>query len=277
MSIDLQKVRSLFEKRDNVSDVAFLMREIARRMNERLSVMKIEPSRIIDAGCGYGDDLKILSEIFPDARLTGVDASFAVLTHAKKYGNRTDNTFDYVCGDFCRLPFEGMVFNMVWSNLGLHWHNDIASVFREWMRVLAQGGLMMFSCFGSGTWSSLRDFCNGLDKYSHVIEFDSMRDIGDKLVKAGFVAPVLEREWITVTYATAEKMLTDIRAFGGNPLDERPRGLWGKKCYRKLMDYLNAGRNENGSLSLEFEVIYAHAFKEKTLEQKARMIKFFER
>ena len=50
MSIELQKVRSLFEKRTRVTDVAFLIREIANRMNERLSVMKITPLRIMDAG-----------------------------------------------------------------------------------------------------------------------------------------------------------------------------------------------------------------------------------
>ena len=85
MSIELQKVRSLFEKRTRVTDVAFLIREIANRMNERLSVMKITPLRIMDAGCGHGDDLQMLSEKFPEARLTGADASFAMLSRARGY------------------------------------------------------------------------------------------------------------------------------------------------------------------------------------------------
>ena len=275
MSIELKKVRSLFEKRTRVTDVAFLIREIANRMNERLSVMKITPLRIMDAGCGHGDDLQMLSEKFPEARLTGVDASFAMLSRARGYRCHAGNRLDYVCGDFGLLPVRRSVFDMIWSNLSLHWHEDIASVFKEWVRVLAQEGLMMFSCFGPGTWSALRNFCNGLDAYSHILEFNSMREIGDKLIGAGFVAPVLEREWITVTYATAEKMLADIRAFGGNPLKGRPKGLWGKKSYRKLMEYLDAEQSEYGLLSLEFEVIYAHAFKEKKLVRQERIIEIF--
>ena len=66
MSIELQKVRSLFEKRTRVTDVAFLIREIANRMNERLSVMKITPLRIMDAGCGHGDEVERSGCIFCD-------------------------------------------------------------------------------------------------------------------------------------------------------------------------------------------------------------------
>ena len=80
---------------------------------------------------------------------------------------------------------------------------------------------------------------------------------------------------ITVTYATAEKMLADIRAFGGNPLKGRPKGLWGKKSYRKLMEYLDAEQSKYGLLSLEFEVIYAHAFKEKKPVRQERIIEIF--
>lgn len=275
MSVELQKVRSLFEGQSRVADVAFVIREIAKRMNERLSVMKIMPSRIMDAGCGYGDDLKTLSERFPDAQMVGVDASSVMLDHAKRCRCNTDSMVHYVCGDFSRLPFGQAAFDMIWSNLGLHWHGDIVSVFREWMRVLTRDGLMMFSCFGQGTWTALRNIYSGLDKYSHVLEFNSMRDIGDKLIEAGFFAPVLEREWITVTYETAEKMLADVRAFGGNPLSGRPKGLWSKKHYRKLMDCLNAGQDGNGLLSLEFEVIYAHAFKGKESGRDEQIIEVF--
>lgn len=41
------------------------------------------PHRIIDLGCGPGDILVRMARTWPDARLTGVDGSRAMLTHAR--------------------------------------------------------------------------------------------------------------------------------------------------------------------------------------------------
>ncbi len=275
MPIELRKVRPSFEKRARAADIAFLLREIAKRMNERLSVIKIMPSRILDAGCGYGDDLKVFAENFPDARIVGIDTSLAMLDHVRRDWHDRDGMIDCVCGDVGSLPFGQAVFDMVWSNLVIHWHEDAASVFREWISVLRQDGLLMFSCLGQGTWSGLRNVCKDMDKYSHILEFGSMRDIGDSLIDAGFTAPVLEREWVTVTYSTVEKMLADVRAFGGHLPGGRPVDPRNMDDYKKLVNCLNTKRNEDGWLSLEFEIIYAHAFNGKVAMREERVIEIF--
>lgn len=275
MPIKLRKDRSLFDKRAKVADIAFLSREIAKRMNERLSVIKIMPSRILDAGCAYGDDMKAFSENFPDAWIVGMDTSLTMLGHIRKHLHDRDGMIDCVCGDVGSLPFGQAVFDMVWSNLLIHWHEDAASVFREWISVLRQDGLLMFSCLGQGTWSALRNICKGIDKYSRILEFDSMRDIGDSLIDAGFAAPVLEREWINVTYSTVEKMLTDVRAFGGHLPGNHPEDPRDVNDHKKLVDCLNAERDGDGLLSLEFEIIYAHAFKGKETMREERVIEVF--
>ena len=71
----------------------------------------------------------------------------------------------------------------------------------------------------------------------------------------------MDMEVITVTYATTQALLADVRAFGGNPLATRARGLTGKAAWRKMEAVLERGRRPDGKLGLTFEVIYGHAFR----------------
>jgi SAM-dependent methyltransferase len=48
-----------------------------------------KPGRILDFGCGTGETSAHLAEMFPDARVTGVDASPECVAHAEqRYGSR---------------------------------------------------------------------------------------------------------------------------------------------------------------------------------------------
>ena len=88
-----------------------------------------------------------------------------------------------------------------------------------------------------------------------------MHDFGDMLVNAGFSTPVMDMETLTVTYGSVEKLMADVRAMGGNPLDSRRRGLLGKQAWQRAMDVLEQSRRADGKIPLTFEVIYGHAFR----------------
>ncbi|NLC23584.1 MAG: SAM-dependent methyltransferase, partial [Oxalobacter sp.] len=75
-----------------------------------------------------------------------------------------------------------------------------------------------------------------------------------------FVSPVLDREVIHVTYEHVNRLLSDVRALGGNALRTRRQGLMGKTAYSDLLDYLENERDADGRISLPFEIIYGHAF-----------------
>ncbi|KAB0633211.1 class I SAM-dependent methyltransferase, partial [Burkholderia territorii] len=80
---DARRLRRIFDRRAAAFDaVAFLPREIAQRMNERLEYIKVSPAAVLDAGCGPGDDLPALRARFPEAPVFGVDLSGAMLARA---------------------------------------------------------------------------------------------------------------------------------------------------------------------------------------------------
>jgi len=271
--IDLDRVRALFSDPARVAEADFLRREIASRMHERLQLVKVNPLRVLDAGCGTGPDLPALQKSYPAAQILGVDTAPAMIAAARGQAAKSGlsqligkllpakSGIDYLCADMADLPLARNNVDLVWSNLALHWHPQPDRVFAEWHRVLKVGGLLMFSCFGPDTLQELRTAFAEVDLAPHTLPFVDMHDFGDQLVEAGFAEPVMDMEKITVTYDTAEKLLADARALGGNPLQTRRKGLLGRQAYQRMLQGLEKQRRADGKLALTFEVIYGHAFR----------------
>lgn len=279
--IDLARVRDSFADPTRTTESSFLRREVAGRMRERLSLIKISPEFVLDAGCGEGGDLTTLQKHFPPATLLGLDASIGMLQLAQgnqaaalsamqrllkqwlpsKIGMGKESQAALLSGNFAQLPLRQNAIDLVWSNLALHWHPQPDAVFAEWRRVLRQDGLLMFSCFGPDTFKELRTAFAAVDETAHTLPFVDMHDFGDMLVNVGFSTPVMDMETLTVTYTSVEKMVKDVRAWGGNPLDSRRRGLLGRHAWQQMLDILQQNRREDGTIPLTFEVIYGHAFR----------------
>jgi malonyl-CoA O-methyltransferase len=275
------RVRALFAQPERIKASAFLRREIALRMQERLALVKITPQRLLDAGCGDGADLLPLQRRYHAAQVLGTDASDAMLHRAhdaQRAGSSTlrrwlkqwmpaglqvghDVTAGLLCSDFAQLPLAAQSLDLIWSNLALHWHPAPDRVFAEWRRVLRVDGLLMFSCFGPDTFKEIRHAFAALDDAPHTLPFVDMHDFGDMLVEAGFATPVMDMETLVVTYRDVDKLLAEVRALGGNPLATRRRGLTGKDGWQRFRKQLEQLRGADGTIALTFEVIYGHAFR----------------
>lgn len=278
--ISLNQVRHLFASPIRVEGGQFLLREIANRMAEKLALIKIDANRVLDVGCGTGVDLLNLCERFPEATsIVGLDGSSAALLQAPRYetsasgmrdsflnrilsvGSKKKRQIDLVCADFARLPVASSRFDVLWSNLALHWHPTPDLVLREWFRVLEKNGIVMFSSFGPDTFIELKRAFSEVDDFPHVLPFVDMHDFGDMLVAAGFATPVMDVERITLRYTKLEQLFADLKAFGGNPLTSRRPGLMGRKAMAKLCAQLEKNRAEDGRIPLTIEVVFGHAFK----------------
>ncbi|WDZ95537.1 methyltransferase domain-containing protein [Herbaspirillum sp. WKF16] len=278
--IDLPLVRRRFGRPQRVAESDFLRREVSARMQERLALVKIAPAEVLDAGCGEGADLPVLQKRYPEAQVLGLDGAYGMLAVAAEHqrgaqsavnrlfgsinkwlGAAGGNGPELACADFARLPLAANSLDLVWSNLALHWHPQPDRVFAEWRRVLRVEGLLMFSCFGPDTLREVRSAFESIDLAPHTLPFVDMHDFGDMLVNAGFSTPVMDMETITVTYETPQRLLEDVRAWGGNPLESRRRGLLSRAQHARLEAALEGMRNRDGKIPLTFEVVYGHAFR----------------
>ncbi|MBL8482755.1 MAG: hypothetical protein JNJ60_11190 [Rhodocyclaceae bacterium] len=92
-------------------------------------------------------------------------------------------------------------------------------------------------------------------------DFIDMHDLGDMLVAAGFEAPVMDVDYLTLTYADLAALRNDVRHNGAcNALAGRARGLLGRAAGRRVIAAADQLRRE-GRLPLTLEVVYGHAWK----------------
>ena len=71
--------------------------------------------------------------------------------------------------------------------------------------------------------------------------FVDMHDIGDMLVAAGFSAPVMDMEMLSLAYPRGADLLADLRASGQTcARGDRPRGLAGRRGRERLLAALAA-------------------------------------
>jgi malonyl-CoA O-methyltransferase len=270
-----QAVRAAFERAaPDYDDAAVLQKEVARRLDERLEMMKFTPATVLDAGCGTGFGLPLLRARYPDARLLALDLAHGMLRetlarHGAPAGWRgwlsrltpNPSRLTPICADLERLPLKADSLDLLWSNLTLQWMGDLEATVQGLHRVIRPGGLLMFSTFGPDTLKELRAAFAGLDDgHGHVNRFTDMHDIGDLLVHAGFTSPVMEMEYLTLTYADLHALLRDLKAIGAHTvLDQRRAGLMGKTAWRRLAENYEHFRRD-GRLPATYEVIYGHAW-----------------
>jgi len=243
-----------------------LQREVCTRMLERLDYIKLQPARLLDAGSGTGWGGRQLAEKYPAAQIVSLDIAIGMLQAAQDKSSWWKKLFGgagplQVCADVEALPLAANSVEMIWSNLAVQWCNDLPATFVELHRVLKTDGMLMFSTLGPDTLKELRLAFKGVDERSHLNRFADMHDIGDMLMQAGFAEPVMDMEYMTLTYEDVRGVLHDLKGIGAhNTTAGRGQGLMGKAAWARLLDNYEKLRRD-GRLPATYEVVYGHAWK----------------
>jgi len=261
-AIDARTARRHFDRAAQTYAAASpLEAEVGARMLARLDYIRATPRRMLDAGAGPAREADALAARYPGAALLALDASLAMLRAGQRsrglraWLRRAPRTLP-VAADFARMPFASGCVDLLWSNMALHWAPAHEAVLREFARVLAPNGLLMFSTLGPDTLKELRRAAGS----AQVHRFMDMHDIGDLLLGAGFAAPVMDAEIVTLTYADPESLFADLRCSGQTSARaDRARGLHG----RGFLEQLRAAIVEQAGgdrIAATFEVVYGHAW-----------------
>ena len=140
--MDFAAIRKRFAVPSRIAGSAFLRREVANRMHDRLAGIRLKPLRVLDAGCGEGADWVRLKARFPAASVVALDAAKEMLQAGRAAAGGVP--VNLVCANFAQLPFLPGSFGMVWSNLALHWHPLPFQVFSAWKAALNADGMLLF-------------------------------------------------------------------------------------------------------------------------------------
>ena len=237
--------------------------EIARRMAERLAIVKLQPARIVDWWSTLGGGAALLRETYPKAQIAAVEPTDAWVQRRREaertpwWSPRRRSAVQVLReGDELGAPAQ-----LVWANMMLHAVKDPPALIARWQRALAPDGFLMFSSFGPDTLRELRALYARLGWPAPTPAFVDMHDFGDMLVQAGFADPVMDQETLMLSWPTPQALLAELRALGGNIAPDRMPGLRTPRWRARLEAALQSLAGADGRLQASFEIAYGHAFK----------------
>jgi NADH dehydrogenase [ubiquinone] 1 alpha subcomplex assembly factor 5 len=232
----------------------FLIAEAAARLADRLDDVTRRFPRALDLGSRDG----VL------ARLVAGRGGIETLVHA-------DAAFGYarlapapaLVAEAEALPFHTASFDLVLSNLELHWTNDLPGALLQLRQALKPDGLLLASLFGGETLRELRrafleaELEEEGGASPRVAPFADVRDLGMLLQRAGFALPVVDSDSIDVTYGDALALMRELRAMGeSNAVGER------RRSFTRRATLLGAGRRyhelfagPDGRVPAHFEIV----------------------
>jgi malonyl-CoA O-methyltransferase len=250
-------------------EASWLHDEVGQRMEARLQWMRQSPHTWLDwmpLNGGLATHQRV-RERYPQAKVYVHEAS--AQRHAQAWSQLRGPWWAHVwqrCLGRDTLqrgePPAGQM-QMLWANMVLHLTADPQALLKQWQQMLAPDGFVMFSCLGPDTLRELTEVyrAQGWPAPSH--DHTDMHDWGDMLVQSGFAEPVMDMERLTLTYASPERLLEDLRRMGRNLRRDRFTGLRGRAWLARLHQALMglARPSHDGRLVLTIEVIYGHALK----------------
>ena len=125
---------------------------VSRQSDDGMGLVdKLSPltgSNVLDLGCGTGFLANVLAErVGPDGKVTAVDPDKERIRIArKKYGKRSNIEFL----DGSSESFPSGPYDIVFSNLVMHWIKDKETAFRNVYKNLIVGGRFAFVCAENG-------------------------------------------------------------------------------------------------------------------------------
>ncbi len=263
--VDTVALARAVQRLNQAATPPWLHGEVARRMVERLPIVRLQPTTVMDWGSFVGSSSALLRAAYPQARLIAVepDAARRDATAAasalpwwspRRWSGKGSValTPDALDVGQCQL---------LWANMVLHGVADPQAEMQRWQRVLAVDGFLMFATLGPGTLGGLRTLYAQWGWPAPFAPFVDMHDLGDMLLHAGFADPVMDQEQITLTWSTAEAALAELRSLGANVALARTRGLRTPRWRALLIEQLQAVCSRDGRIALDFEVVYGHAFR----------------
>ncbi|MCW5771829.1 MAG: methyltransferase domain-containing protein [Rhodospirillaceae bacterium] len=246
------------------ADAEFLHREIGDRLLERLDEVKRGFACVLDLGCRDGFLARALARRAGVERVMQADVSpaFARLARA------ANRFFPTVVADEETLPFAPGSFDLVVSNLALHWVNDLPGALIQLRRALKPDGLLLAAMFGGETLTELRQALLSAEiteeggASPRVSPHADVRDAGALLQRAGFALPLVDRDRIQVTYEHVFSLMADLRLMGEtNALRERRRGFTRRSTMLTAAEeYLRRYADKSGRLIANFDIVYLTAW-----------------
>lgn len=262
---DVRAIGHQLDRLARAQAAPWLHQEVARRMAERLTVIRQRPATWLDWWGFLGGGASAVAAVWPEAQRWVAEPTPTLLARSRDAVRAPWWARVRRDGPRNRVVAVGAVADasagMVWANMMLHWAAHEEDTIARWQRALAPGGFLMFSTFGTMTLRALHEAYAAAGWPAPQAPWVDMHDLGDLLVQGGFADPVMSQETLTLTWSSPGAALAELRAIGGNVAPGRSAGLRTPRWRRQLEAALAQHAGRDGRIALDFEIVYGHAVK----------------
>jgi SAM-dependent methyltransferase len=167
------------------------------------------------------------------------------------------------------LPFAPESFDLVASNLALHWVNDVPGTLAQIHACLKPGGLFIAALIGEYSLHELRGclldaelaVTGGISpRLSPTIDLLTASAL---MQRGGFSLPVTDKETVTLLYRDMFALMRDLRGMGqANAHAQRPRHASRRAIFFEAARlYQERFSDAQGLIPATFDIIYLHGWK----------------
>lgn len=241
-----------------------LRSEMAWHVSDRINDVSREFPLGLDLGCATGN---LGKDVDSDAVKVMVQSDISGgMLQAFDEGAR-DRGFRIQADDEV-LPWKDNTFDIVTSNLALHWVNDLPGAFAQIKNVLVPDGLFIATIFGGETLYELR--CSlqlaEIERKGgfapRISPFAQLKDCGALLQRAGFTLLTVDVDEITMNFPTPYHVMEDLRGMGeSNAAMRRQQLLSTETLAAAAATYTSLYGNEDGTVPATFQVIHLVGWK----------------
>ncbi len=231
----------------------FLIREVAERLADRLNDTHRQFSSILIIGSHTGQLADMLAQQ-PSIQGPIIQADLSEQMLKASHGPR-------VVMDDELLGFAPESFDLIISNLSLHWVNDVPGALIQLRQCLKPDGVAFLTLWGTQTLQELRQSILAAEAEQglspRISPFIDVKDAGMLLQRAGFSMPVADSERITIEYTDAMQLMDDLRGMGeSNILSKRHKSFTSRQRLLTIAtQYQHLFPSEDNGINATFELV----------------------
>jgi SAM-dependent methyltransferase len=237
------------------ADCRFLFDEVAERLTERLSMVRRTFPHALDLGCHDGGTGRLAAPAKRIEVLVSCDLAPGMAAGSGGLAVAADEEY---------LPFADASFDLVISNLSLHWVNDLPGALIQIRRALRPDGFFSAAMLGGNTLVELRqclveaELAVSGGVAPRLSPLVGLGDAGSLMQRAGFALPVVDAETVTVTYSDVFRLFADLRGMGEtNATRARSRTPARRALFLEAARrYADSFAEADGRIPATFEIIY---------------------
>ncbi len=200
-------------------------------------------------------------------RLADVKRDFAARLDLSPFAFLPDAAWDAEVDEEC-LPFPPQSFDLIASNLALHWVNDVPGCLAQIRATLKPDGLFIASLIGEHSLHELRaclmeaemQVTGGVSpRLSPTIDLQAASAL---MQRAGFKLPVVDKETVTLIYPDLFALMRDLRGTGQtNAHRDKVKHPTRRAVFMEAARlYAERSGDENGHIPASFDVIHLHGW-----------------